>query len=106
MNIRPLNSCVAYYSVWGGMVYLENDSGSAWLRSCREVSGTAEQPVHIDHGGKRGVDERERACFHDRIYVQRGLRRSEDVYLWASDNAGANTGWQKRGTWQWGQHRC
>jgi hypothetical protein len=98
-NLAP-NSCELYYSAANNILYLLNDTASSWnagtlggrriLQNSQCSVNTANSTVAMNGNT---------LILNVATTFSPSYSGAKNIYLWAADAAGANTGWQVRGSW-------
>jgi probable HAF family extracellular repeat protein len=98
------NSCLVYYAPnpptsW--LVYLLNDAGTAWTSATIGAGGTTLQNSQcaIDVGASSAVTSGNTLTFNLAMTFKPAFGGAKNVYMYAANRSGANSGWNDRGDW-------
>lgn len=94
------NSCYLYYDRGQQAVWLSNDAGSAWFGPAKlgtpAVLQNGQCVIDVGQSSDSGTGETLELNLSARFTAGTGLK---NIYLYAQDAAGLETGWARLGTW-------
>jgi hypothetical protein len=99
-ELSSSDSCYVYYDRAGGLVWLANDAGDAWLGPATLGSSAQLQnsQCRVDAGRSSDFGAGETAMLNVSVSFLAGAGR-RNIYLYAKDAGGLETGWQQVGDW-------
>jgi hypothetical protein len=94
------NACMLYYDAVANQIYLLNDNATAWQAA---VPGTAavleNSQCSLTLGAAKATVSGNTLTLNLALTFQPGFAGTRNIYMYASDAAGFNSGWQLRGAW-------
>jgi hypothetical protein len=96
------NACYVYYQPKGNHLYLANDSGNAWTAPALTpgVAGTASNSQCTLNAGTSSITTMgDDLTLSVALTFSSTVTGSQNVYLYAANLSGQNSGWVKEGTW-------
>jgi hypothetical protein len=94
------NSCVTYYTRGLNTVSLMNDAGTTWMTATLGSSGTLQNSqCAIALGSTTAVLSGNTLTLTLALTFTPAFNGAKNVYVYAQNGAGVNSGWQTRGTW-------
>ncbi len=94
------NACMLYYHVASNQIYLLNDNATAWLAA---TLGTAamlkNSQCTLNVAATTAAVSGNTLTLNVAMTFQPAYAATKNIYLYAVDISGANSGWQQRGTW-------
>ncbi len=97
----PANqSCMLYYNQSGGQVYMQNSAGTAWLPGT-PGAGTmlANSECSLKLASTSIVLNGSTLTLNLPMKFKAAFAGAKNIYTYAVDASGANSGWQQPGTW-------
>lgn len=99
-QIRADAGCFVYYSRAANTVQLLNDSGQWWSAPATPGTGTlANSQCSVNVAGTTASASGNTLTANLPLTLAPGFSGAKNVYLLATDMAGANSNWSLRGTW-------
>jgi hypothetical protein len=93
-------SCLVYVERSAGTVKLINDSGTSWVTGTAGGSGTLQNSqCSIALSGTSVAASGNTLTLNLPVAFATGFAGSKNIYMYAANSAGVNSGWQTRGTW-------
>jgi hypothetical protein len=93
-------SCLIYYSRPANTLYLLNDWGLQWNGVAMGAGGTLQNSqCSINAGATTATTNGNTLTVNLALTFSSAFSGSKNVYLWANDVGGTNSGWQTRGSW-------
>ena len=94
------NSCYAYYYPASNLLYLRNDSGTGASGSLTPGSGTlSNSQCTIAGSGTSAVRSGDTLTLNLAVTASSSFTGKHSVFMYASDNSSASTGWVNKGVW-------
>ncbi len=94
------HSCVLYYQPSTNQVNLLNDAGSAWTGATPGATATLQNSqCSLNLATSSVTQNGNTLTLNLAMTFKPAFSGAQNVYLYASDVSGPNTGWEKRGTW-------
>jgi hypothetical protein len=94
------NSCLLYYARPSNTLNLLNDAGTAWLSGAVGGSGTLQNSqCAVALGGTGAPTSTTALTLTLPMTFAPAFLGAKNVYLYATNASGQNSGWQPRGTW-------
>lgn len=96
-----LSSCVVYYNQPADSIYLQNDQATGWLGPVKPgVAGTVtNSKCSLDGAGSSISGAGTSLTLNLAMTFQSSFTGTKNIYMYAEDSSGLNTGWQALGTW-------
>jgi hypothetical protein len=94
------NSCMLYYDRFRAALYLLNDSANSWMPGTLG-SGTTLQNSQcgVSLGGSSVTASGNSLTLNLAMTLRAAYAGTKNVYMYAQNASGVNSGWQTRGTW-------
>ena len=93
-------SCVVYYDQPTNALYLANDSASAWLGPISPGSGALQNSKCTVNGSGSSISgSGTTLTLNLALTFQPTFTGAKNIFLYAQDSNGLNTGWVSMGTW-------
>jgi hypothetical protein len=96
--INAGNSCILYYQPSGNQLNLLNDAATAWLATTGATTLQNSQ-CSVTVGATTVVLNGNTLTLNLAMTFKPAYAGAKNVYMFASDASGSNSGWQQRGTW-------
>jgi imidazole glycerol phosphate synthase subunit HisF len=94
------NTCLLYYNVAANLINLAQDSGATWVS---ETPGTAttlqNSQCSLNVAATSVVRNGNTLTVNLPMTFQPAYAGAKNIYLYAADDSGSNSGWQQLGTW-------
>ena len=100
-TLSAVNACYVSYYPKGNLLYLRNDTGTAWLNPILAGSSgiAANGQCTINGSGSSGVLSGSILTLELSVTFAGGLTASQNVYMNATELGGLYSGWMLEGTW-------
>jgi hypothetical protein len=96
----PVSSCFLYYNVAPNQIELLQDNGVTWLSSTPGVGATLQNSqCSLNLTNTSVVRNGNTLTLNVGMIFLPAYAGAKNIYLYASDVSGSNSGWQQRGTW-------
>jgi uncharacterized protein (TIGR03437 family) len=96
----PSNSCFLYYNVAANQINLINDAVTAWMAATPGAATTLQNSQCSLNVATSSVTlNGNTLTLNLAMTFQPAFAGAKNIYLYAADVSGPNTGWQQRGTW-------
>ncbi len=94
------NSCLLYYNVAANQLNLAKDSGTAWLAGTPGSAATLENSqCSLNVASTSVAMDGNTLTLNLAMTFQSAYAGAKDIYMYAADALGSNSGWTQRGTW-------
>jgi hypothetical protein len=94
------NSCMAYYSRPTNEIFILNDAATAWTSAVLGTSGTLQSSsCSIALASSVATANGNTLTLNLSVTFPLASAGAKNIYMYADDMAGNNSGWQTRGTW-------
>lgn len=94
------SSCVMFYNPAANQINLLNDNVTAWLTGTPGATTTLQNSqCAVSLSGTTVTRSGNNLTLNLAMSFTAPYAGTKNVYLWASDSSGANTGWRQLGTW-------
>jgi hypothetical protein len=93
------NSCVVHYSAVTNLVYLLNDAGTGSTNLTPGSGALSNRQCSINGSGTSVTWSGDNVTLNLAVTASSTYSGSQNIYMYASDNSGANSGWANKGTW-------
>jgi uncharacterized protein YhjY with autotransporter beta-barrel domain len=100
-NISSVNSCNLAYGPQSNLLYMLNDARTAWMSPVQlGTSATlANSQCSVNVAGSSASGSGNTLTVNLAMNFAPGYSGSKNLFLYAQDQAGQNSGWQTKGTW-------
>jgi hypothetical protein len=97
---NPANSCFMYYNTGANQIELLQDSGASWLTSTPGTSTTLQNSqCSLNVANTSVVRNGNTLTLNLAMTFSPAYAGAKNIYMYAADISGANSGWQQPGTW-------
>jgi hypothetical protein len=94
------NACLVYYSVAANQISLAQDSGTAWMAAAPGADTTLQNSqCSLNVAGTSVELNGNTLTLNLPMTFNPAFAGAKNIYMYAGDVSGANSGWQQRGTW-------
>ncbi len=94
------NSCLLYYNAAANLINLAQDSGTAWLTANPGSATTLQNSqCSLNIGASSVTLNGNTLTLNLSMAFQPAYAGAKNIYLYAADVSGSNSGWQQLGTW-------
>jgi hypothetical protein len=94
------NSCLMYYQPSTNQVNLMNDAGTAWTAATVGAAGTLQNSQCLLNVAATSVAlNGNTLTLNLAVTFTAAYAGAQNIYMYAADVAGSNSGWTQRGTW-------
>ena len=94
------NSCLLYYNVAGNQIKLLQDSGSTWVTATPGAATTLQNSqCSLNVAGTSVVRNGNTLTLNLPMTFLPAYAGAKNIYMYAADLSGSNSGWQQLGTW-------
>ena len=99
--ISGAGACYVLYNPSMGLLWLENDAGTAWLTPVAAGSGTtvSNSQCTLNAAGSSYTAVGVNLTANISLSFSSGLQGTNDLFVWAADRSGLYSGWQTMGSW-------
>jgi hypothetical protein len=96
----PSNSCFLYYNVAANQINLLNDAGTAWLTATAGAATTLQNSqCSLNAAATTAALNGNTLTLNPAMTFKPAYAGAKNIYMYAADVTGPNSGWQQRGTW-------
>jgi len=97
---KASNSCLLFYQQAGNQLNLLNDAATEWLTATPGAAATLQNSQCSLNAASTTVTlSGNTLTLNLPLMLKAAYAGAMNVYMFATDVSGANTGWQERGTW-------
>jgi hypothetical protein len=94
------NSCFLYYNVAANQINLLNDAGAAWMTATPGAATTLQNSqCSLNVAGTLVALNGNTLTLNLAMTFQPAFAGAKNIYMYAADISGPNSGWQQPGTW-------
>jgi hypothetical protein len=94
------NSCLLYYDRPGAALYLLNDDATVWMPGRLGSGATLQNSLcAVNVGGSSATVSGNSLTLNLAMTFKAAYAGAKNIYMFAQNAGGVNTGWQTRGTW-------
>ncbi len=94
------NTCLLYYNLTANAVNLLNDNGSTWQTATPGTATTLQNSqCSLNAAGTSVVMNGNSLTLNLAMTFKPAYAGAKNIYLYAADLSGSNSGWQSLGTW-------
>jgi hypothetical protein len=94
------NACMLYYSVATNQIYLLNDNVTAWLPATpRSATTLGNSQCSVNVAATTVLVSGNTLALNLAMTFQASFAGTKNIYMYAEDVSGSNSGWQVAGTW-------
>jgi hypothetical protein len=94
------NACMLYYDAVAKQIYLLNDNATAWQAVALGTAAVLQNSqCSLSLGAGKATVSGNTLTLNIALTFQPGFAGARNIYMYATDAAGFNSGWQLRGAW-------